>query len=95
VSTNVSRDPFRALAKRVREVCRHEAEDASGRDVRGIVKGVAPIKISLPSRETVLTAGVDDILEVTAHVAEKAVVGDAVLVREHGYGWVAMALLKE
>lgn len=95
MSTNVSRDPFRALAKRVREVCREESQNASGRDLRGIIKGVAPIKVSLPSRDVVLTAGVDDVLEVTAHVAEKGAVGDAVLVREHGYGWIALALLKE
>lgn len=95
MSTNVSRDPYRALAKRVREVCREEAENASGRDLRGIIKGISPVKVSIPSRDIVLTAGVDDVLEVTAHVAEKGAVGDAVLVREHGYGWIALALLKE
>jgi hypothetical protein len=94
VSRTVSRDPFQALAKRVRELCREEAHVAAGRDIRGEVVAILPVSIKIPSRGLRLTAGEDDDLEVTAHVEEKATVGDGVLLREYDYGWIALGLLK-
>lgn len=95
MSVNASRDPFRALAQRVREVCRSEAQRAAGRDVRGVIVGISPVKVSIPTHSLTLTAGVDDDLEVAAHVTEHAADEDAVLLREQPHGWLAYALLKE